>query len=444
MNIVVLGAGTVGTSISDLLCHHGHSVTVIDSEMENIDRINESLDVRAIHGSASQSSILFQAGVNSSDVCLAVTGVDEVNIVAASMAKAMGTRRSIARVYAPVFRDLSTFDYQSHFRVDRLLSLEHLTAMELARGIRDPGTLVVEQFAREELEVVEITVSKPGKVTKKTVRELGLPSNVRIGTIQRGSKMWIVGPNDQIEVGDRVNLFGRAENVAAAKGFFNVDVAHRKRVVIAGGGETGFHLAQVLERDRFTVMILEEDADRCQFLANNLKTTAVVHCDATMREVLEEERVGHADVFVSCLGDDESNVMSGVEARDLGASQIMAIIGRPDYGAVVGKLGIDKSVSEREVMAKQILSYLNEGAVVSRIKLPGGKISLLEIEVGEGSMATQLSLAELKLPERVLVVARLQHDMVRVPGADDTMHAGDKVIVLMNDEHVDSAVNYFA
>ena len=151
MRIVVLGAGTVGTWIADLLCQHGHSVTVVDVDPEHTARINEDLDVRAVTGSASECSVLFQADVLGSDICLAVTGVDEVNLVAASMAKAMGARRSIARVFGPVFRDRSTFDYERHFRVDRLLSLEHLSALELARGIRDPGSLAVELLAAGKL-----------------------------------------------------------------------------------------------------------------------------------------------------------------------------------------------------------------------------------------------------------------------------------------------------
>ena len=124
----------MGTSIADLLCQHGHSVTVVDIDAEHTARINDELDVRAVTGSASQSSVLFQADVLGSDICLAVTGIDEVNFVAASMAKAMGARRSVARVFGPVFRDRSTFDYERHFRVDRLLSLEHLSAHGVGAG----------------------------------------------------------------------------------------------------------------------------------------------------------------------------------------------------------------------------------------------------------------------------------------------------------------------
>ncbi|MCP4477567.1 MAG: NAD(P)-binding domain-containing protein, partial [Planctomycetaceae bacterium] len=129
MNIAILGAGRVGSSIADLLCRMEHSVTVVDNDPDRVAKINEELDVRAIVGSASDSTTLFQAEVNNADICLAMTGKDEVNIIAASMAKKIGVRRVVARVYALVFRDLSSFDYLRHFGIDCMLSLEHLTAM---------------------------------------------------------------------------------------------------------------------------------------------------------------------------------------------------------------------------------------------------------------------------------------------------------------------------
>ena len=249
MNIVILGAGTVGREIAELLCQRDHSITLIDNDPEQVRRANEELDVRAFQGSASQSSVLFQANMSGADICLAVTGDDEVNLVAASMAKAMGVRRAIARVYAPVFRDLSTFDYQSHFNIDRILSLEQLTAMELARSIRTPGSVVVEQFARGDLEVQELIVGRECKVTRKKIRDLGLHHNVKIGTINRDNRMWIASAEDQLEIGDKVTVFNRPEEINHVHSLFKTDPGKPRRVVIAGGGETGLHLARILERN---------------------------------------------------------------------------------------------------------------------------------------------------------------------------------------------------
>ncbi|MCA9223014.1 MAG: Trk system potassium transporter TrkA [Planctomycetales bacterium] len=443
MIILTLGAGTVGTWIAELLCQHRHSVTVVDSDPRHVRRVKEELDVRAMVGSASQSSVLFQADVLGADLCLAVTGDDEVNLVAASMAKAMGARRTIARVYAPVFRDLSTFDYQRHFNIDRLLSLEHLTASELARGIRNPGEVVVENFARGALEVQEVLVGEKTSATGVPLRSLGLPPRVRIGSIARAGRVWIAGAEDSVQAGDRITLIGRRDDIDQVKDWFSRATAPKVGVVIAGGGETGYHLARTLESEHFAVLLMDESHERCEFLAHHLKHVTVVQADATRRSVLEEERVGSADVFVACTGDDENNIMAGVEAREIGAKKIMAIVGRPDYASVVGKLGIDLAVSERDVMARQVLGFLNEGPVVTRTPLPGGRIGVYEIEVLEGAPVTEHVLAKLPLPDACLIAAVMRESFVRVPAADDRLQPGDTVVALIDDSAAKAAIALF-
>ncbi len=418
MKIVVLGAGTVGSSIAELLCQHGHRVTVVDSDPTHTRRVNEELDVRVVTGSASESTVLFQADILGADVCLAVSGNDEVNIVAASMAKALGVRRTIARVYGPVFRDLSTFDYQSHFNIDRLLSLEHLSALELARGIRSPGSLAVETLAAGQLEVQELTINDKAPVVGTKLMDLKLRKDIRIGSIARERRMWIAGANDVLEVGDRVTLIGRREHVDEIRNKFQVRPDPTVGIVIAGGGETGYHLAQCLDSRRFNVLLMETNKDRCEYLANNLEHATVVQADATRKAVLEEERVGTADVFAACIGDDENNIMASVEAREIGAKTIMAIVSRPDYANVVGKLGIDLAVSPRDVMAKQVLGLLNTGPIISRTSLADARISVFEIDVVEDAPATQHDLAELHIPPECLIAAVIRDQYVRVP-ADD-------------------------
>ena len=444
MNIVILGAGNVGKTIAEILCQHDHVVTVIDKDPDVVRRVNEELDVRGILGSASQSSVLFQAGIISADVCLAVTGNDETNIVAASMAKAMGARRAISRIYAPVFRDLSTFDYQGHFNIDRMLSLEHLCALELARCIRTPGSLVIEQFTRGDLQVQELTIGQAGKITSSQIRELGLPSNVRVGTIQREHRMWIASADDQFEIGDKVTIFFRPEELKVVRTLFKTTVEKPKRVVIAGGGETGLHLAKILERERFKVMVVESDTDRCQVLADQLEHATVINSAATDLVTFEELRVGNADIFVATTGDDEDNMVMCVRANDLGTTKTIATIKRPDYSRIIDRLGIDTAVSDFDVMAKQILSYMTEGIVISRTKLPGGLINVIEAEVMADSPATQSTIAELGLPDRCLIVAVAKQDEVRVPGGQDRFSANDTVVLLLEDDVIDAALTLFS
>ena len=443
MNIVVLGAGTVGKSISELLCEQKHSITVIDHNAAKIRAINDELDVRAITGSGSRSSVLFQAGIASADICLAVTGSDEVNIIAASISKKMGAKRSIARVFTPVYRDLSTFDYQDHFRIDRMLSLEQLTALELANNLRGLGSAALEQFAHGGLEVHEIVINEKSLAAGKKLLELKMPPTTRIGTITRQGKMWIASAADELQVDDRILTFCRPEDAATIKNQFKQTQAHRRRVFIAGGGETGFHLAMQLESQPFQVSLLDADKDRCEFLAKNLKHTEVVNCNASQWEVLKEEGVGNADTFVACLGTDENNILAGVEARDLGAAEVMAVVNRQDYANVVTKLGIDVAVSARQVMAHSIVSFLQEGLVIRRQSLAQGEIELIELEVAENAAATEVPLSKFDIKVPFLLVAIIRKDQVKVPGAADQLQASDQIILLVEKHNADPIISFF-
>lgn len=444
MRIVVLGAGTVGRSISALLCQYGHSLTVIDASADRVRQINETLDARAIQGSASQASILFQAGISSCDLCLAVTGVDEVNLVGASMAAAMGARRSLARVYAPVFRDLSTFDYRRHFGIDRLMSIEQLTAMELARRIRHPGSVAVENLAGGNLEAHALIVSSGQKGLGVALKELALPQGVLVGSITRDDETWIAGALDVLEPADRITLIGKGEELFKAKNLFQAETPERQQVVIAGGGETGYHLAAALENRRTRVTLMESDRERCEFLAGHLEKSTIVHRDATRRIDLEEERVGSADVFVACTGDDENNIVAAVEARDIGAGQVMSLVGRPDYAQVVGRLGIDFAVSPREVVAKEVLGYLTSGAVVSRTALSeSAQLQILELDVQADSAASHCVLSELNLPEQSLIAAVVRDGYASVPTAKDRFQAGDTVVALVAEKSEAATVALF-
>ncbi|MCG8651214.1 MAG: Trk system potassium transporter TrkA [Pirellulales bacterium] len=445
MRVLTLGAGTVGRWVADMLCRRRHSVTVVDNDPENVRRLNSELDIRAIEGSASQSTVLFQADVCAADVCLAVTGDDEVNIVAASMAKALGARRSIARVYAPAFRDLSTFDYQRHFNIDSLLSLEQLSAFELARAIRNPDAIPLEHFARGQLEVYEMEVAAKSMAVGHKLLDLKLPGAVRIGSIAREGRMWIASGQDELHARDRVSLIGMPEAVTKARVLFGVggENKHRKRVMIAGGGETGYHLAESLSPHDYRTVILERDAERCTQLAKLLPEATVIHANANRRSILEDEGGGTVDYFVACTGNDESNIMAGVEARELGASRVMCVVGRPDYANVVGKLGIDRAVSERDAVARQILGFLNEGAIISQSRLPNGAIGIYEMEVLDNTRVTDATLAELPLAGRCLISAIGRDGFVRVPTADDRLQAGDVVVALIDQSAAGDCLELF-
>ncbi|MDA1017121.1 MAG: Trk system potassium transporter TrkA [Planctomycetota bacterium] len=430
MNVVILGGGTVGASIAQLLCDRDANVCVIDAEPAALRMVEESLDVQTILGSACDAIKLFQAGVQSADLCLAVTSNDELNLVGASIAKAMGARRTVARIFNPAFNDHSTFDYQAHFRIDRLLSLEYLAALELAKGIRMPGLHAVENFARGAVTVQELAVDADSRVIDKPLHELSLPKGVRIGLITRNGSGTIPTGDARIQKGDRVTLLGAAGELENVKRIFEHKIPPELNVIIAGGGEIGFHLAVILQPRRCNVVLMEADADRCQYLAGRLDKTTILHADATRRSEMEEARVGNVDVFVACTGRDEDNIICGVEAKELGSKLILSIVRRPDYANVLEKLGIDVAVSPREVMSRQINGMLEAGPIIDRSRIADGDAEVWEVEIREGAKITQAPLRDIKL-KHALIASVERDEFVRVPGADDQLRAGESAVVVV-------------
>ncbi|MCL2622652.1 MAG: Trk system potassium transporter TrkA [Planctomycetaceae bacterium] len=445
MKILVLGGGSIGSPAAEILCEQRHRVTVVEKDPDIAARIDSEMDVNVVVGSASESSTLFQAGVTSADLCLALTGNIECNMVAASMAKEMGATRVAARVYGKVIRDLSTFDYQNHFRIDRILSPEHLTAMEFARKIQDSSSVTIEYFARGRLEMQDATILRCSQATDKKLHELHLPSEVRIGSILRNGQTTIPGANDTVEVGDRISLLGEPDRIEEVKKKFSIQSVKKQSVMIAGGGEIGWQLARVLSHRRYCVTIMDADRSRCENLALQDEDLTIVHANALRRTDLEKENIGSADVFIACTGNDEDNIMACVEAEALGAKKRMAVVMRSDYANVIGRLGIDEVVSPRTVMAKQILGLLNTGPVVFRnMALLGSGIEIIELEVMPDSPVTQGSLSEVTLPANTLLAAVLREGYISLPNAKSVLKPRDVVVALAHADSVSSLVTAFS
>jgi trk system potassium uptake protein TrkA len=431
MNVVVLGAGTVGQAVAQLLCDRNINVCVVDLRADHLERIEERLDVRTVCGSACDASTLFQAGVQVADLVLAVTSLDETNLVCASVAKKMGAQRCVARVFNPIFRDKSTFDYQSHFAIDRVISLEHLTALELAKQIRSSAVLVVENFVRGGIEVQGILVGEGARAVGVPMRRLGLPRTVRVGLIASDRRCIIPGADDAAEVGDQVTLIGAQKDLDEVLPFFEERSVARMRVIIAGGGEIGLNLARLLEKMRCSTTLLESDVERCEYVAERLPKTTVLHADIKSLADLEEARVGSADVFVACTGRDEENIVCGVEAKELGCPKLLTVVRSPDYAHVLQRLGIDVAVSPRQAMARQIMGMVATGPILERSPVAGDSAEIWEIAVRRNVRATRAPLKDLVLPDS-LVAAIERGEYVKVPGADDQLQPGDTAVMLVH------------
>lgn len=435
MKIIIVGAGEVGHNLTATLAAAGHDVCLIEQSMELCERLDEEHNARIVRGNGSSARQLLEVDVAKCDAFLAMTSDDRTNIISCSLAKGLGAKQTIARIHDGTYSDNSVINYQLHFGIDLLVNPEAICAVELAKTIRNAGRLAVENFARGQIEVQQQKVGTECRLIGRKLSDLKMDPRIRIGYIQRDGKSEVANAESMLFEGDKVTLFGHPEAVLAMRE--KLDPKHKVkqvRVVLYGGSETAISLIRLLSNPRFRIRVIEKDPHKCRELAESFPEVTVIHGDATSLRLLEEEQIGDADYFVGCTKDDEDNILTCLQAAKLGADHVQLVINKGDYDQLLGilktMLGIEVVVSPRQATADFMERSLSLESVHELAQFPdGGRI--LQIRIGHESSAVGRKLREIALPGHCLVVA-LQHKFkAKVPTADDTILAGDRVLVLV-------------
>ncbi len=450
MKIVIIGAGDVGTHLSDILSSRTHDVTVIEDNPERASKLDEELNIRVINGNGSSAEILAHAKVGECDHFLAMTSDDRVNLIACSIAKNLGAGNTIARIHDQTYSDNSFFNYQLNFGIDVFLNPEALAAVELAKAIRNPGRVAVEYFARGHIEVQQVQVTKDAKAVGRPLIQLriGSESGVRIGLLQRGNTMVVPGADTVIEEGDLLTLFGTPNDITLIRSKFAPHLKPKdEHIVLFGGSETNIALIRLLTNPRFKVRVIENDESKCNWLAERFPEITVIHGDGTSLRVLEEERVGHADYFVAATREDEDNVMTCLQAAKLGAKHILLHISRSDYSEIVNRLklmlGVEMAVSPRVATANEILRSINESSWQELAPAPGGVGKIIEITVAPDSPCQGKLVKDISLPPGTVIVALLHKFDAKVPGANDRIIPNDRLVIIVSDDQQDKVISLF-
>jgi len=436
MNIVILGMGAVGQHLADRLSNEQHSLTLIESSEALTDELDERLDAQMVCGNGSSVLTLAEANAAEADLFLGLSGDDNANLVAASLAKALGAKRTIVRLHAKLQRDSWLFDLRKHFQIDHIFSTQRLAAIELAKHVRNPERLMVEEIARGNIELQQVRVSEQRPVVGKTLKELGLPARVRVGSIRRNGKLLIPTADDVLAVDDQITLFGAPRDLSEVLPRFqsNTIPENEISVVIFGGGEYGFALAQMLEGHRYKVRIIEKNPGLCRQLSETLQRTVVIQGDATSVQQLKEERVGDSDFFIAATEDDEDNVMTCLQAKSLGTRYCLTLIHRSDYADVISRnsrqLQIHAAVSPREATNRELLRYITPERVNTVLTL-GEDAEVLEAVVRNGGALAGSKVSAVKWPEGSVLVALLHGSSACVPGADDQLETGDTIYAVV-------------
>jgi trk system potassium uptake protein TrkA len=421
MNIVILGAGEVGSFVAKVLIKKSHNVVLIDKDSAKLEQLKDTLEIGTIVGEGTDWEILTKAEVNNADLFLAATDVDEVNLISCIMAK-------------------DKDKYRELFRIDNMLSTETLAASEIAKSLGYPGILILEDFAKGRIQIRQYQLdSTAQKILVLPLKEVSLPKDILIASLFREGKFIIPKGDVALRKGDIITIIGSPESIPEFESIINIKENSLRATVIVGGGLLGFTLAKILEARRLPVKIIERNKDRCKWLAEKLPRTTIINGDATNTALLEEEYIDQSDAFVAATGDDETNLLSCLLAKSLKIKNTICISHKPEYTSIIENSGINLAVSPRNVTANNIITLLHREKIISAALINEGKGEIFELYASPSSNIVDKPLSDLNLPASVLIGGIIHEQELVIPTGKDIIRAGDIVLVICDIKSVDKA-----
>jgi len=428
--IVVCGAGEVGTHIAELLAAKDNSVTVIDSSPDRIVSLDEAIDVSTVTGSCSNADILKAAIGSGADLLVACTDQDEVNLLTCALAKHLGVRRTVARVEHRVFFESSGLDYARCLGVDGMICPDYSTAQAIARLIRNPGAVAIEDLGQDAVEMQEFTVSEDAAAVGKSLKDLRMPPRTQLAAIRRSGTAFIPEATTLIQTGDDVVLVGNADVVQSARRLFHPDEEPARQIVIMGGTSAAVWLCRSLPKRRFRIRLFEPNRERATELGNKLDWVTVIQEDVVDPVVFDEEKVAQADVFVACGDDDEQNILTCVWAKNKGTRTVVAVSGRTDYLGLLNQIGIDYAISPRNEAAEEIDTFLDHAPLQKFSTLAAGVIDVYRARIGPDSELIGKTLMQSGRTHEWIIAAIRRDGVSFVPVGTDTIESGDTLVAI--------------
>lgn len=430
MKITIIGAGKVGFETARRLCEEGHDILVVDKDDTKLARVDEQLDVMILKGNGATAKVLRDPHVVDSDLMLAVTDSDEINIIAGMTAKKLGIGKSIVRVRDPHYAQDSSFSRED-LGLDLIINPELTAAQEIVRMLTMALPVHTEIFGNGKVQLADLTVEEGMKYfANKKIKELEMPSSSLIVAIFRRGDMIIPGGEDIVLPGDTLYIIGLPGSIddLVAK----VKKRRQKKlhsVMILGGGRLGYYLAQKLCALGMSVKIIEQDFNRCRELAERLPDALVLNGDGTDVDLLKREGINEIDGFVAVTGLDEENLLISLLAKQMGAKMVVAKVSRASYAPIVESLGVDAAISPRLITASEIVRFIQGGRLLSLFLLLNGKAEVVELIVPEGSRVVGKSLAKCGLPKNIIVGAILRNGEAIIPEGTEKLLAEDRLVV---------------
>lgn len=451
MRVIICGAGQVGYGIAERLAAEDNDISVIDTSAELIQVVRDTLDVRGFVGHGAHPDVLAAAGAEQADMIIAATLYDEVNIVACEVAHALfNVPTKIARIRAQAYlqshyQDLFSRD---HMPIDVIISPELEVGEMVLRRIALPGVSDVVRFADENIAVLAIECLEDCPVINTPLFQLtdlfpDLAATVM--AIVRNSKLFIPRSADQMFSGDIAYVAAEKSQIHRTLALFGHEEPEATRIIIAGGGNIGLHVAQTIEakQPKTKVKLIEPNLKRANAIADELRKSLVLHGSALDQKLLHEAEIRDADLMVSLTNDDQVNMLAGVMAKGLGCKSNLVLINNPDFLDLSKSLGIDAQISPRSVTISRVLQHVRRGRIRAVHSVQKGQAEIIEAEALETSPMVGAPLRELDLPAGLRIGAIYRNEEVIKPDGNTRIKPKDRVVLFATAETVKQVEQMF-
>jgi trk system potassium uptake protein TrkA len=431
MKIVIIGAGEVGFYLAQRLSLEKHDLVIIDSDPEKCAHAQEALDVSVIEGNASSQNALKEAGLESADMLIAASGVDEINLIACMIASKMGVKKKIARVRNPDYYEPSSLLKPQDLGVDLFIHPEEEVIEEITRLLMRASATEVVEFEGGKILVVGLKLDAQCPNLNKPLKEIGHEherGNIRVVAMLKGEKTIIPTGEDFFSKNDQIFVVAKRDSLPHVLSLTGKADQKLDRIMILGGGKIGRGLAEKLE-SQVEVTLVESDREKSVQIASRLKRTAVYQADGMEIDTLAREGLLNMDAFIAVTGDDENNILSCLLAKHLGIHKTIALVNKQTYLPLLPVIGIDSTVNVRLSTASAILRFIRRGAILSAATFHGIDAEAIEFEVMKSNKVTGKPIKDLGLPKGSLIAGVTRKDDVLIPHGNSYLEVGDKVIV---------------
>ncbi|WP_066634662.1 Trk system potassium transporter TrkA [Desulfolucanica intricata] len=429
MKVTIIGPGKVGFEIARRLDEEGYDIVFIDKSEEKLEKLQERMDALAIKGNGATAAVLKDTNVIDSDLVIALTNSDEINMIACMIAKKLGIPSTIARVRDPDYaKDLLIS--KEGMGIDLVINPEYAASTEICRVLSMALPVFTEPFGEGMVQLAEVKVDEDNiNFVNKKIFELKLPKPSLIVAISRKGEIIVPWGGDKIHAGDVLYILGYPKDIGKICSKIKRKKHRISSVMILGGGRIGFYLAEKLCSMGMKVKIIEQNAEKCEELAERLPDALILRGDGSDVELLKREGLSETDGFVAVTGLDEENLLISLLAKQMGAKRVIAKVSRPSYAPLVQQLGVDAAISPRLITASEILRFIRGGRVPSLYLLLNGNAEVVELPLQPNSRVNNKPLSKCGLPKGVLVGAILRDNRAIIPQGDEVIMEGDRLVV---------------